>query len=623
MNYLTKKNRIDHKRISLTFFDKDESTYICKECKTPFSITNSHLSNLTTHLITVHKYDCSHIIKMDYNKGKIKKSKVEGNLGIFNKFFSGSTVPLNIVNTQSFKELVLDLNPNIQIPSSYYIQKTLADTSIKYIELAKDRIKSCQALNLCLDIWSYKRDLVVASNAKLLLHNGDFCILFLNIRIINNQKSSEISQYIAETINNYNIPINKLLTITTDNCHSMLRAAKDYTKQLSDNFEYKPLAQEDNIANEKIIINLPIEINDRSPSKHELTHRIKILLFESVPFIHTGCIIHKLQLVLKGAVEEFPQVDKLLEDMKKNIKFLKRLSNRDHQIYCPSIGETRWNSIYIVLDSFLKKQKTYEKINEIKTQEFYFTTKEFLLLRYIRTILFKFFQLTKILESDGASIIQFFYPYLQLKQKLVNSLDKEVPKLIIDLTKSILEKMNHYVCKAVNQWDPLTQIIKFLSPILFTNMGRKEIHTIREKIMKIFNETLDLFFEEELNPVASKVKIDPDTFLDSDCVCSSPTKDSIPNQETSLNEIVKAELRRYEKSAKNSNLDMVNYWELKKEKYPYLNLLYKTICCFGISNGSIERLFSLCKTYKHWKRNKLSIKSMNERILSNKYFELQ
>ena len=69
--------------------------------------------------------------------------------------------------------------------------------------------------------------------------------------------------------------------------------------------------------------------------------------------------------------------------------------------------------------------------------------------------------------------------------------------------------------------------------------------------------------------------------------------------------------------AKVDDKDVENFWNKNKPQFNFFYIKYKKYSSILISNGAVERLFSRCKFFSAWKKNRISAENLQTRIVCN------
>ena len=64
------------------------------------------------------------------------------------------------------------------------------------------------------------------------------------------------------------------------------------------------------------------------------------------------------------------------------------------------------------------------------------------------------------------------------------------------------------------------------------------------------------------------------------------------------------------------------FWEKWKSEFDFFYMKYNLYNGVMIANGDVERLFSRCKFYTHWKKNRITPENLRTRIICNENKDL-
>ena len=428
--------------------------------------------------------------------------------------------------------------------------------------------------------------------------------LLLDLSEISSQKSKEISQYLKKIIIEYNIPIIKLNSIVSDNCNSMVKSILDLEYDLKNDTtenEESELLSED----QQFLMEEELSFNNISSM-----NEIKDNLFNGKVFIKIGCVIHKLQLILKISSLKNIKINSILEKLKKTIVILRKSEHKEAKIIIPQPIVTRWNSHYISLKKFMMLKEKYflyiDSINNNKLKEEIISSEDITELHYIEKILSKFHEMTKKLENEKGNLANFHHLFYQFYLKLKNNLtNPNIPSVIKSFMTSIIFESNRLFEQFFNNHDEMILVMYFIDPCLCIHLSSTE----KKKASNLFEQLYNS--DEEIK--GNRVKMTEDFlggFLSSD--------DANNNNE---NKGILSEISSYRKYIRHFKVESKNFWAACKQKFPRIYEVNQFFSTLGSANGRVERLFSVAKSYSVWKKNRISLKMIECRIINNILFE--
>ena len=607
----TKKNRKNHKEISSRYFEKTDDIYNCKFCEKIFDLSKSNLSNLTSHLEIKHnmKFPLNQPFMLNHKDISYNPNSI---LEVFTKFILTSTRPVNILNDTSFIELIQTLNPDVTIPTSYMVKQQIFTEQQKYYNLINQIISEADFISICVDIWSFNGAPLFASYISGMFKDIKFFNLFLSLREIDSQHSVKIKDHMLTLIKEFKINKNILLSITTDNCYSMIRANEDLIQTLeSENTNLMKEEANSNFSEEEIF-----DIKNSITNKN-ITNCIKKVFFNEYKIIQIGCIIHKIQLILKKTFKEVNWANDLIDKISKFIKITRKPKYRTYNLKCPNPIETRWNSIYVSINYFYKRRDKYDiLIQEKNLDEIEFSEYEWKQIFFIKTILQKFYKVTKKIENNVGTLSYFFQWHQKITIKLENiSSNTNTDSNIQEFIKILQDNFIHYLASFNQEFSTFKLVSFYLHPNLFYNLSK----TDKNKAKNLIKEIYQMYDEE---PVFSQYFPKIEFVTDQDPLEALQSSDDGYQNNEALGEQVRdeiisigKELTIYERLLKRMKKeDEEDFWLLVDRKIPKLSMIRNIMDGFGGSNGSIEQLFSTCKQLSVWKRNKISTNSMEARL---------
>ena len=616
--------RKNHRNISKKFFKLSKNSAQCQLCGCFFRTGNSPLSNLTMHLERIHKSELdSFIASSTLDGGYLSHSSppiniTNDNLDIFSAFIGFSNLPMSLVSKSYFIEFLTSIRPNVNIPSKYFINKKMDEWTNSYKLLVKKSIKVCLYLTICLDIWTYQNKNVISATGVCGYKDGTEQTINFELKEISTQKSTDIALYVNEIIYNFNIDNNKLLTITTDNCSAMLKSI-DLIQQeenlnntnVSSYIELDQTEDDINIPNSNCLIESYdlIEDLDPEPIRHDLLSRFKVEIFKCDKWIFLGCFIHKLNLVLKHSFKENNECQTLINKTSQSERILKKKQFIKYKISIAKSIEIRWNSNYLMLDSLLKQESKYKNfINNEVISEDILQMEDLKKIKFLHTLLKNFYKIIKELEKGQGKVyffIDWYYNYLEKFELEVGK--RETPLWIKDLLNSVIKYIKKYFEQDIQRLGKFSLVYKFLSPIYYNKLIRIEKNECIATITNLFiNEEDEQGQDIDIGDREIEVG-----FLQSDDA-------QIPNKTTNL---IADEIRDFEKDIKNKDCSFENYWGLFGLRFERLSLMSVLIRGVGCSSGSIERVWSLLKEYSYWRRNRMTVGSLEKRLMCRAFLD--
>lgn len=336
---------------------------------------------------------------------------------------------------------------------------------------------------------------------------------------------------------------------------------------------------------------------------------IKTGIFENNQFLFLGCFLHKLQLVLKHSFNSTSSLENLITRIKNTVNIFRKQKYKRYEILLPTFSETRWNSIYRIINSILLKKD--EIILLLRKENFpkdIIKINDFPNLNFLNKILEQFNIITKMLEVDSGNIWEFYKWYKNFYDRVkIESDNQKRPSNILTLLKNILKNFTKYFENDFILLEPAFQLLKYLDPSHHSNIDSVLALQIKERITKLFVKSHD---KTDLENNDEQIELESEDFFSDGFL--SPTLQNETLEESNFD--IKKELLDFEKEASKLNMKAEEYWRIRKNRFAKLHKLYVVVSEITCANGSIERLFSLLKQYSVWKRNRVSVQTMAERI---------
>jgi len=296
------------------------------------------------------------------------------------------SLPLNITAGLGFRNFVETIDSTINIKSRTTITNTIKKEANKIeSKVVNEELKliSNQRIHIITDLWSTK-SLESVLGIKIQYLNDDFKMINKTLSFVQFDDSHtgvNIRDISIKEFQRHGLNPAQLGVVISDNAKNMLKAfnLKDFFNDkweliVEENGEKD---EEDNNQSSEDEINITDDensdnqISDDDQSSHEdesinleyqSTSRSSNNLVEIIEgtdnqygWDHSGCLAHKIQLVIIDAIKECADVTSLIKTANSIINIFRRspkwtaILNKRVKKSILSIGKTRWNSIYIAL----------------------------------------------------------------------------------------------------------------------------------------------------------------------------------------------------------------------------------------------------------------------------------
>lgn len=319
-------------------------------------------------------------------------------------------LPISIVDHTSFRSFVSDLDPKFVPPCRQTITYSILP---QLLSIKKERVKSlvekCFDIALTTDIWTDRRShafLAVTAHAFV---SGKPINMLLSFKALPGSHNGErISEALCDIVEEYNLQT-KVRCIVTDNASNM-RKAMDVMFSKQDDIDDQTA-----IDDASLWCDLEVDLNLESVfhGKRE----------------HISCFAHSLQLVVRDGL-------KVVSSGRPFLSKCCKISNILHQSALfrsrfeavmgsgrtiPSSNDTRWNSVFRQLNSFLLLDIVL--LNEILTdtnhQNLILAAKDMSQLKELVNILNPFAEATDLTQGENVVTLSCVVPIiLSLRAKL-------------------------------------------------------------------------------------------------------------------------------------------------------------------------------------------------------------
>jgi len=346
--------------------------------------------------------------------------------------------------------------------------------------------------------------------------------------------------------------------------------------------------------------------------------------------VRMNCSSHLFASVLEHSFKETKELNELVEACKKIVKYFKK-ANLQHQLQTSLKNEcpTRWNSNFTMFKSIVDN---WFQINEILNEK-----KETQRLLLISTTTLKqlvdlcggFEVIFKKLQLCSSPSLCFVIPSINKVNQLCEIKDTDVPG-IITLKERIKNNISRIWLANLNIWH---KTAFFLYPPALkmqpTNIDDiKDFCIERMSSMDIITPTLSSPSSIAQSPATTcSVESGPTIAESTDQSSFDESYFFFPGlvkRTTSKTAITPLEeINRYcmENVELNDDFDILKWWKVKAESYPYLSKLALQVHSIPASSAAAERSFSLTGNVITEKRSRLVPKSVDSLIFLHSYYK--
>ena len=505
--------------------------------------------------------------------------------------------PINIVNDLGFQYIVNNINNEFKIPSRKSITNKLISDTYYYKYKLKDIFKDLLSYGLSIDVWSFKSLSYISTVIRYIDGSKKLSVRTISIEEIPDQKAVTIRNYLDKITQFYNIDYQKIISITSDNCNSMLRSVHDFIDLFNNEEKYDI----ESLDMEEFSTDLSLLQNETNPEGTDQQLKIS----SSPYFIHIGCLLHLLQLSIKDAISQsdnfistFGKIHFILKKLKAN-KYSKKISG------VPTDNPTRWNYIFYQVEYFYNN---FNKIKEIVNNDNF----DISLLDNEKNIVEEYYivlgtieKLSKTLESKDCYIGDFYFRY-----------------------KEIQHKINYIIENNLTKNKPVLCFLKHLKMSLETRIENKspEFTTVLEisilfvpKRLKSNPLTIDRDMKRKIKELANNFKIE--TKPQTQTTGEITIKEVLMKGENSTTQLDSFELELSDYISTNWEHDnTLKFWENNSTNYPTLYKIFKVLLTIFPGNGDVERIFSRLKILSNWHRGRIKVGTLEARILGKEFY---
>lgn len=582
--------------------DKIKNAQICIINNCNKHLSGNNITNLERHIKNIHPdFYTKIILDIDDNakKRKTDKKNIYVNTsettiweGCLEMVSAG--LPFSFITNNGFQKIIKPMTTKLEIQNEFNVpnlKNKISETSSNIRKQIKDDINN-KLVSLKIDSVTRHCRSLLGINVQY-IKNNSINIRTLGIREMKERHTAEyIKILIIHVLQEYNISLNQIYTITSDNGKNMIKSKnllKDDLKELMN-------VDEDDVefVEDEILKNL-------EEMENLMTHDTLINCIR--------CAAHTLQLVVYDAIKEenlaklISEARRLAVALRKPINFSKIMTQNLRK---PILNiPTRWNSAY---DMMLRLIDLKEFCNNNKSDdtELYMKDDDWRLVSEFINV-FKPLKVTTLLLQENQMVFGDFYKlWLQLKVDITKMASPLAEKILEIIKKREVVLLSNNVLLSAIYLDPRFNFI-------MTPCERIKAHN---HLKQLFNHLKSM----------ENIKLDTDHTSNSNASFSSAEGDDITNylnnienqqknsnsnpRTTAYTEIVNYSPERM----RDHSINIIKYWNLQSENYPNLHALAKIVHAVPATQVSVERSFSALKLILSDERNRLSSENL-ENIL--------
>ena len=496
-----------------------------------------------------------------YKQSSPKKKKLDE---LVLDLITKDILPLSIVENQAFRRLIHELDPRYEIVSRKQLTKKLLPEKYREEkEMLKNELSKVESVSVTTDQWTSRA------------HEG----------------YTTITAHFIDS--NWEVKSPVLLTRAKPQRHTAVNLAKEL-EEAFDEFSISDkitAVVTDNAANIKCAVSRLGNIEDGQ-----------------------SCFAHTLNLCVKHGIKEHPPTQEAVKKVKNIVTFFNHSTQavndlkKEHQLKGSSFYklkkdvETRWNSTYLMLESFIKQRieiSTVLVMNGKSTAAI--NEEDVKIIEDAVTVLKPFLDVTREMSSEKYTSISKVIPIITILTKFLASHSSP-------LGAKLKDKIDYYF-KDV-ETERFSMLSTFLDPRFKDKSLSKEVKMkVNQEVLNYLERTteLSLSHDEEMEEVKNPAQEKPEeaSFWDEFDKEREEEKSFIKDKSA-----IEVELSRYTESQRcERKTDPLAWWKQNERNYPSVARMAKKYLSIPATSVPSERLFS--KAGEIVSSRRASIKSKN------------
>ena len=484
-------------------------------------------------------------------------------------FIAGDLLPLSVVDSQNFRNLMEKADSRYQMPSRKHMStKLLHEKSTEIRNNVKYQLQKAKSVCLTIDLWSNRQmKAFMGITGHFILDWSMQSVMVCCSRFKGKHTADNIRHEYEEMVASFEIA-DKVSTIVSDNASNMVKAFKfglpgfEGDKLQADEDSDKEVDEEDDLS----------ELDEEEDP------------FDHIPK-HSRCYAHTLQLVVKDGLRDctshiktvIGKASSLVSFVRRSIHASEILEDEGRLQAC---NATRWNSQMVMIRSVLNVGE--DKLKQIDCSV-KLSTYERKLLVELSSILEPFEKATLLVQKEKNVSGSLPIPVtLGLKHQIKQLMLTYNNKMISTLKSSLESRFEIYEC------DTSYMLSSMLDPrfkqrwCVEENVARMT-ELLKQTVAHINPCSSD--DDEFINsPPAKKAKADLFSFMP-----TTPTSKRVRHQSSGPSEV---DFYLGEPCIEMSE-DPLGFWKKNAGRFPQLAISATKYLAIPASSAPVERLFSI------------------------------
>ena len=552
-----------------------------------------------------------------YEKESLKYQTITQKLAIF---IASSSVPNSIVENEEFRSLILTLDPRYQVPSRSLISVEIDRVLLDLKEKIQSYLMDAQKVSICADVWTKKG--MTTSYLGLTAHF--FCrrdlkrhVATIAVRRLPHPHTADNIKTLMDTVLlEWEIPLNKVEVVITDNASNMVKAFKLALESSCEDGEVEEEEEEDEIVDENIDF-------EEKEFDHDITFKFYCK--------RVGCFAHTLQLVMqKFNQDQFKPLLKKVHSLvakinrsSKATELLISLAQKKLVKDCP----TRWSSTYLMIERLCELKVHVTTVLEQQGWD-NLAHSEWRLVENLCGLLKPFAVYTQLVSSEESTTISSSLPVLmELNLHLEDT--KKTPELaaISSLLQSELKKRFRKCTDPGDEFhEPLYIASTLLDPRYKPLLNPTQLSSAKVELLKMLKDSNGSSSESSSvqsgSPSTRHHEDPPPTkkyrFSHLSKVLEEKAKEGL--HKVSKRPPGELEMESYVENihAYPDDNDPLSFWIQNQEKYPAMASVAFDVLTIPGSSAPVERVFSTAGHATMGKRNRLTDQNLEREVIIRK-----
>nr|XP_023672297.1 zinc finger BED domain-containing protein 1-like [Paramormyrops kingsleyae] len=525
-------------------------------------------------------------------------------------------LPAHMVEDEEFIAMMAKMDKKFKVPKRRKVLNLIEKMYNEEKEKIKQNLATARRITTGLDIWTKKgltASFLAVSACYFNPEKNKPEHKLLNLKeMVHPHTAESISTLVEESMQEWGIPREKVLTTITDNGSNMVASFHTHAEVATTSEEESEMEEQDN--------------GNDDDDEHQEGEGDR---YDYGAIERTPCVVHTVQLVV-NMVQKEPSIRRLLDKVRHLVNKFRKSSVATEQLLqkcalvlvkdCP----TRWSSLFAMISRCLEVKEHLTAVVEYMGWD-NLQPSEWQKIGMLRELLLPFAEHTKSLESDTQSLSLVVPALLDLKNHLSEfslahgRIYKDAAALAQKMLSSMDRRFSVFLDTTADNFSPLPAAACFVDPCVAETLLENDDNEVQNVVRKAEDYIAHL--------VPRRVHVREEHFTDDEQVANEGTEEpestpakrcrfkffssnrpSRPKAAKTIN--IRQEILKYKEGLSATSAEVeesgIEYWlsQCCSTVFPTLKPLALDLLAMPASQAFTERVFSVTGYLSCGRRNR-------------------